>query len=507
MSAIHRSPNALVTPTSATFIASALLSLIAIATGNLNRDGMLYVETARAFLDGGIDAATTVFSWPFFAILMGGLAKLTGLPPELAGHFLNILFMAGASAFLVNMVDRNDRKLAWLCGLIILSLPGLNQYRNELIREYGCWFFVMLAFWTARDWPEKPNWWRCIAIQLSMLVAALFRPEALAFFASIVLWQHFQPASTPSWRRTLMLAGLPAIGFIAILVTHFSGALPATSRISNEIGRFDFSRFDETARGMSQAFNFYARDVAQTAHTILFFGSLAIIPWKLIGKFGLYILPLIFLFRLPERQISFRKYRLFLFAIATHLLVLSVFVLQQQFISGRYYGPLLIFSVPFVAIGLNHLLTQHPKWQWPVIMLCVVLAMSNVVALKAGKQRFSNAGHWLSTQITDGPRIYLESARTAHYAGWKFSTRTRSLDRDKLLEEIKNNNFDVVVLETSHDDASIGDWISLAGLQEVRRFTDDNGDAIVICVPRGQPFPPEQPINAPSNREKTTSAE
>lgn len=494
-------------PTSATFIASTLLSVIAIATGNLNRDGMLYVETARAYMDGGILAATTVFSWPFFAILMGGFAKFTGLPPELGGHFLNTLFMAGASALLVNMVDRSDRKLAWLCGLIILALPGLNQYRNELIREYGCWFFVMLSFWIALDWPEKPNWRRWMAIQLSMTLATLFRPEALAFFASIVLWQHFQPATTPRWRRTLMLAGLPAIGLIAILAIHFSGALPATSRISNEVGRFDFSRFDKTARDMSQAFNFYARDVAQTAHTILFFGSLAIIPWKLIGKFGLFLLPLIFFFKLPERQRSFRTGRLLWFAIVTHLLVLSVFVLQQQFISGRYYGPLLIFSVPFVAIGLKHVLGEHPKWQWPVIGLCIALAMSNVVSLQAKKQHFASAGHWLSSQITDGPRVYLESPRTAHYAGWKFSVRTRLPDRAKLLEEIKRKNFDVVILETSHKDASIADWISLAGLQEVRRFTDDNGDAIVICVPLGQSFPPGQPTNAPSNREKTTSAE
>ncbi len=503
MSFIQRLAN----PSGVTFVASSLLSIIAIVTGNLNRDGMLYVEAARAFLDDGVMAATSVFSWPFLPILMGGLAKPTGLSPELGGHILNVLFMAGASALLINMVDRSDRKLAWLSALVILSLPGLNQYRNELIREYGAWFFIMLTFWTVLDWPDKPSWWRCLAIQLSMVLAALFRPEALAFFASIVVWQHFQPARTPPWRRTLMLSALPAIGLIAILVAHYSGALPATSRISNEIARFDFSRFDETARGMAQAFNFYARDVAQSAHTILFFGSLAIIPWKLIWKFGLYTIPLVYFFVLPERKTAFRKYRLFQLAIICHLLVLSVFVLQQQFISGRYYGPLLIFAVPFVAIGLNHWLSIRPKWQWPIVVVGIALAMNNVVSLKAGNQHFSEAGHWLSSQIKDGPRIYLESARAAHYAGWKFSIRTGLPDRAKLLEEIKRNDFDVVVLETSRKEPSLADWISLAGLQEIRRFTDDDGDAVIVYVPLGQPFPPAQPSTTPSKREKTTSAE
>ena len=250
-----------------------------------------------------------------------------------------------------------------------------------------------------------------------------------------------------------------------------------------------------------------AAERAQSAHTILFFGSLAIIPWKLIWKFGLYTIPLVYFFVLPERKTAFRKYRLFQLAIICHLLVLSVFVLQQQFISGRYYGPLLIFAVPFVAIGLNHWLSIRPKWQWPIVVVGIALAMNNVVSLKAGNQHFSEAGHWLSSQIKDGPRIYLESARAAHYAGWKFSIRTGLPDRAKLLEEIKRNDFDVVVLETSRKEPSLADWISLAGLQEIRRFTDDDGDAVIVYVPLGQPFPPAQPSTTPSKREKTTSAE
>ncbi|KAB2925588.1 MAG: hypothetical protein F9K30_07660, partial [Dechloromonas sp.] len=78
-------------PVAFAFAASALLSILAIATGNLNRDGMLYVETARAFMNGGLSAAVSVFGWPFLSVLMGTLAKLTGLPPEWCGNLLNIL--------------------------------------------------------------------------------------------------------------------------------------------------------------------------------------------------------------------------------------------------------------------------------------------------------------------------------------------------------------------------------------------------------------------------------
>lgn len=484
------SRQSLASPPAATFVASCLLSLIAIAGGTLNRDGMLYAEAARAFMNDGLAAAFAVFGWPFLAVLMGALAKLSGLPPEWWGHALNVLFMAGTCALMVALVGQSDRRLAWLAGLVILALPGLNQYRNELIREYGCWFFILLSFHLARGWPENPGWGRALAIQLALGLAALFRPEAAAFLPCIVLWQHFEGNPASRWRRTLMLACLPAVGLAAILVAHFAGLVPASSRIANEISRFDFSTFDRTARDMSQAFNAYARDDAQTAHLILFFGSLALIPWKLIGKFGPFILPLLWFFRLPDWRPAVRRYRLLLIAIIAHLLILAVFVLQQQFISGRYYSLILIFSTPLVALGLNDILNRLPRWRWAIVALCGAMALSNVVSLKPGKAHFAEAGRWLATQIADGPRVYLEGGRTAHYAGWKYSGRPQPAERDALLDQLREDRFDVVILEVSRKDSALAEWLATAGLREIRRFSDANGDAIVVCVPEGRPFPP-----------------
>lgn len=501
MNPTTRLPAPLTSPTTTTFVASCLLSLIAIMGGTLNRDGMLYVEAARAFMNDGLSAAFSVFGWPFLAILMGALAKLTGLPPEWWGHFLNILFMAGTCTLLVAMVGKKDRQLAWLCALVIISLPSLNQYRNELIREYGCWFFILAAFRLAEDWPEKPGWARCVAIQFALLLAALFRPEAVVFLPVIVLWQHLDAPQPTRWQRTLRLATLPAIALAGILAAHFTGLIPDSSRIANEINRFDFSTFDQTARGMSQAFNAYARDEAQTAHLILFFGSLALIPWKLIGKFGLFVLPLLWFFRLPERPQALRTYRLFVIAIFVHLIVLAVFVLQQQFISGRYFSLILIFSTPFVALGLSHILTSHPKWRWAIVALCGAIALSNVISLKPGKTHFVEAGRWLATQMNDGPRVYLEGGRTAHYAGWKYSSRPQGTERATLLEDLREDRFDVVILEVSRKDPPIEQWLTEAGLREIRRFSDTNGDAIIVCAPIDRPFPPPP---APDKQSRAT---
>ena len=92
-----------VTPVSAAFFGSLLLTLIAHHNKSINFDGILYVHAALEFLDNGFDAAKKIFGWPFLPILMALVAKLTGLGPEYAGYLLNTLFMAGTCALLTKL--------------------------------------------------------------------------------------------------------------------------------------------------------------------------------------------------------------------------------------------------------------------------------------------------------------------------------------------------------------------------------------------------------------------
>ena len=486
-------------PVWVTFAASLILSGIALSAGGLNRDGMLYAEAARAFLEGGLPAAKAVFSWPFLAVLMGGVSRLTGLAPDTSGHVLNALFLAGACALLVAMVRKQEPQLAWLAGLVVLALPGLNDYRNELIREYGCWFFTLVAFRLALEWPEQPSWRLGLAIQAALAVAVLFRPEAAVFYVAVLVWQQPQASTQSRLKRALMLGVPPALALAALLFAQSSGALPASSRLAAEISRFDFSGFDATAKAMGQAFNPYARDSAQTAHAILFFGSLALIPWKLLWKFGPFLVPLLAFASLPERRAALARFSLLGTAFVCHTLVLAVFVLRQQFVSGRYLGPLLLFATPFVALGLKALFDRFPRWRWPLLALCVVLAISNVASFGGAKKRhFRDAGQWLAAQApVEDPSIYLESGRTAHYAGWRYTAHAGpSLEREKIAAAVAAGRYRLVILEVSRKDKDFPDWLTRSGLHEIRRFAGDSGEAVVVAEPvkAGASAPAGKPV-------------
>lgn len=485
------------------FAASALLSLLAIATsGTLNRDGMLYVDAARLFQQAGWSGAQEVFAWPFLPVLMAVFSQLTGFGPETVGYALNVLFMAGACALLVACAARLFPEAVWPTLLALLAIPGLNDYRDEVLREYGCWFFVMLAFWLALRWADAPRWLTALSVHAALGAAALFRPEALALLPALILWQAFEAPSRERWRRLAMIGALPLLACTALLIAYATGSL--SGRLAGDLGRFSPERFMAKAQLVAQALPEQAFDQAST---ILFFGSLAIIPVKFIKMMGAFCIPVIYSLLCSGRTgDTLRRARLFTWAFTTHLLVLIVFVTDLHFLAGRYVAALLLFAVPITGYGFWLLLDRYPRWKRPLATTALLLALANVVSLAPGKRHFIAAGEWLAQNASDSPRVYVESARSAYYAGWRFSGRPEPAARMRLPAELQQSRYDLVVLEVSRTDSEVTDWLGSAGLREIIRFTHPNGDAVVVAKP-AQPSAQESAANTSRSRAQTGSIE
>ncbi|MBI2307248.1 MAG: hypothetical protein HYU78_08085 [Rhodocyclales bacterium] len=481
------------TPVRAVFLGSLLLSLIARLGSTLNRDGMLYVKGAQAFLDGGFAAAREVFNWPFLSIAMAVVAKITGLGLENAGHLLNAFFMAGACALTVACVERRQAELAWLAALVALALPGLNEYRNELLREYGCWFFVILSLWLALRWSESPRWASAVAVQAALGAAALFRPEALALFPALLAWQFVAAPRADRRRRLLMLGALPIAGAAALLALYLGGHLSNGNRLADDLGRLSASRFDAKAQALASALIAYAREQART---ILLFGSLALVPLKVLQKLGIFVVPLAFVFVSRQARPTFSRHPLFAWGIAAHLLVLAVFVVDLQFLAGRYVGLILLFSTPFVAAGLSLMLQRYPRWRPVLLVGAGLLMFANVVSTGPGKTHLVDAGGWLAGNGAESTRTYIDSGRTAYHAGWQKAKIATRNQRAEVEQAIAEGRYELYVLEHSRKDAPVEDWLTQAGLRVVKRFDHPNGDAVIVAAPIARIQVPEKPESA-----------
>ena len=474
-----------VSPVGLTFTASLLLSLIAWLDSTVNRDGMLYVKAATAFGEGGFSAAKDVFNWPFLPVAMGVVSQISGLSPETAGYVLNAFFMAGACALMVAGIESRQREIAWAACLTVLALPGLNEYRNELLREFGCWFFVMLSLWLAQRWSNRPRWTGAFVVQAALGAAALFRPEALALFPALIAWQWFEAPKDERRLRLIMLGALPCVGATLLGALYYGGELDHTGRLAGEFNRISTARFDAKAQTLAGALIEYAHDQART---ILFFGSLALIPVKLFQKFGIFLLPLVFFFADKDWRYTVQRHALLAWAIAAHLLVLAVFVLDLQFLAGRYVGLMLLFSTPFSAAGLLALIRRFPHARYFVITLTMAVMVSNVVSTSPGKTYLVEAGHWLSGSTVEGSRVYIDSGRTAYHAGWLNTVPATRNDRKKIEQAVASGNYDIFVLEVSRKDPPAENWLHAIGLRVVRRFEHPNHDVVLIAQPqRNQP--------------------
>lgn len=470
------------------FIASLLLSLISLAgLVGPNRDGMLYVETANIFNEEGLAAAKANFDPVFFPVLIALFSRATGLETELAGYALNALLLAGACASAVALTRKLFPEATELAILAALALPALNEYRFDLIRENGYWLLCLLALLTTLRWREQPSWRNALVTQVCLFGAVCFRAEAVAYFLALFIWAAL---STPGdyrqrLRNALQLNSLAVLGgLIGILLLLVNG-----DEFSHRFAHYvadGGSPFSENAKfavvanalanGLLPAFS------ADEARRILWVGVLSIIPFKWIELTGILLLPLAYGLRRSVAQERLRHWQICGAFLLVYLAILMVFVTYQLFLTGRYVSLLAILTLPLIAVGLHDLLARWPRLKWPVIALCVLLALSHVVSLsKDKKTQFREAGQWLAAQPQMQESIYLDSPRTGYYAGKAYrKLRHLSLTREQIEEAARNGQFTYFVFEVRRKDKELEPWVTSLGLREIQRFSNRTGDAVVI---------------------------
>jgi hypothetical protein len=476
------------TSAQAVFIASLLLSFIAVMNNPvLNRDGMLYIETAHNILKHGISGATQNFDWPLLPLLIAGLGYVTQLNLESVAHILNALFIAGTCALMVDLIRRRMPEPSWIACLIVLAVPAYNGYRDYLMREFGYWFFSTLALWLALRWEDNAFRWReAIACQIALICAVLFRLEAIVFFPAFWGWQLFSAPAKQKTSRVLKLAVLPMVAGLILLTLYATGLVKLPARA---IYYLDAANIFSNSKISEQAAKLIVSGVLpdfskEEAGYILFFGLLSVIPIKLLGNFGIFMVPFLYsCLNRPNRSIL-AKWQVAGWMFAAHLSALVAFVTYQSFLSGRYVSMLNLLAVPVVAVGFIKLMERFPRWKAVFLVLTFLTMFANVLSLSPGKTQIKTAGAWLAANATNSSRVYVNDQRIIFYAGWGYHhEKGDAFNSAKLAEALANNEFDMLVLSVPHKDSAISNWIKANHLQVVQRFANSAGDTVVVITP------------------------
>jgi hypothetical protein len=475
-------------PVGIAFFGSVLLSVIAISGSiNPNNDGMLYIEAAGPFQNQGLAAARQAFDWLFFPVLIATISSFAGLGLESSAYLICALMVAGLCALIVACSRHQFPDSGWAACVVILALPALNSYRDHIIREFGCWFFLFLAFYLVLRWVKRPDWRKAIGVQGAIGLAALFRPEALVFIGVLILWQLLLIRQSGASRRLAMMSALPIGVVLATSALLLTGAVDLPARIITQISSIDpvsvMRHFTDSADRMAAAvLNKYSADEAQS---ILFFGMISIIPVKFFSNLGVFVIPLVYGIAREGVRSILRQWSPLSWMWAGYLVVLTGFLFKRMFLTGRYVGLLDLLVVPLVAIGIVTLFRDMPRWRWLMVIVIGGVMMANVVTTSPKKIHHPAAAEWLAQQQVDPKRVYIEDGEIAYLAGLSFSkVRADRMSEQMLAEAVANGQFDLVLVRASAKNQDAENWASINGLEIAERFYDARGRGVLVLRPR-----------------------
>ncbi len=414
--------------------ASLLLSVhVGFAVSVPNDDAFLYARTAEIFLQDGVGAAFEHFAWAGYPVLIG-LVATAGLEVLTAAYLLNALFFAVLTFAFASICREfsQDRGLLALAALTILLFPEINEYRFQILRDSGFWAFAMLGLWQLIRYGAEGRWKCCLYFCGALLLAAIFRPEALLYLLLAPLCLLFDRRRGRAERYLLCLRA-QAAAVVALLACWLAGLWFGLDLFAQAVALgsaylpFLQSLFDaggQEMAAMAQAvFGEHAATYSGRYLPLFLLAGLMVIlvaellyavgmPFSLILAWGYWKKWL-----LPDRDAALPAVA---FA-AINLLTVLAFLLVTRYLTSRYamiFSLALALAAPFVAREM--LARAAPGTRlvpWLLALFFAFSAVDSYYSFGRSKSHVRDAAEWLDANAGEGARLLTDNRAVAYYSG------------------------------------------------------------------------------------------
>ncbi|RLA46529.1 MAG: hypothetical protein DRR04_04645 [Gammaproteobacteria bacterium] len=420
---------------------SLLLSAYLIAIDPLiNRDAIIYLRSADAYLHGGFLASQQLFSRPLISICFALIHQLTGIPLVYAGQLLISLFYALFCAGFVSTVRTlgGDRRVQLIAAIVVLSQPILNDHRASIVRDPAYWAFIILAFRELLLFLRSPTWKYQLRWFVYMLFASVFRFEGL-FFAMLAPLSLLAIKGLEHRGRLclrLLAPALSAVGayLVAVLVLH-PGALPLPS-IENYI--HDLLSFPEQFARVTLASGeaMLRGSAKEDASVAVLAGLIAILLLNICRAFTWpYIVVLLWGWK-KKLLGRFRSNDATL--LQAHLLIslayLALFTLINRFMLERYSNQFSIFALLYTPFILSALWRESLGHWKKIVVAGLLLGMSLDTLFHGGLEKvfIRDAKDWLVTNTSAHATLASNDKYIAYFSGREFDWSTANKNKSDM---------------------------------------------------------------------------
>ena len=436
------------------FISVCVLLQYVLNVGHINRDGILYIFQAQAITQGDVALAREMYPSIIFAQCIASLYQIFNIPYATAAHLIGFVFFMISNFFFLKTLAllSKDARLQ-ICGsIVILTSLALDKYVVMILRDHALWAGLMMATYFSIKFLDYPKWTYLLLSVTAILVAALFRVEALSLILIIfgfMLWKLYRE----SYFIPFKLAVTTIVTLILLGLIYFFGF--------NSVS-FSVSRFDHVWHLLTQAIaNIFQPLPVTTGDQWLsellkdypmlmklgFFVFLMIYKW--LSAVGLIFLVL-FLIGIKSKKIKLSpSVRYFLYTAGSLTLVWPVMNLfSVNVLTSRYLVPHLWMVMFFVTLGLYQVLfvfedkeKNLKKFLKFFIVLALLLKFIDVMVDQHKPSLDERIAQWaLKNQILQ-EELFVTNLRIRYYMNWL------SLPSQSLTDAVKDTKINFLILD------------------------------------------------------------
>jgi len=433
----------------------------------INRDAIIYLRTADAYLHGGIVAGQSLFDRPLLPISFALVHKATGIPLLYSGLILTTIFYALlCTGFVATIrVMGGDRRVQIIAAIIILSHPMLNHQRSSIMRDPAYWAFSIWAFRELLLFARSPQFKYQLRWLVFIALAILFRFEGLFFLILAPFTLLIAAEKGGRWRTCIRLIPLGLIAIATILPLWFF----AQSSLAEEESMFpDIGRYVRQLFAMPGDFQLLA---AKAAENWLSFTSTEDAAYAVIG--GLAAILGVNMFRsltwpyvgamvwgvsnkLQDR-IQTRDRRLINSHLIICLIYLSLFLLTKRFMLERYANIFTLYVLLYVPFILNTLWTKGSKGRGKYLVILVLFGfcVDSLTNRDHEKIYIKNATQWLTQNSSKDATLMTNSSYIAYFSDRQFEWGNRAYqftiaDLESNPEKWRDKDYLVMLVKKRH---------------------------------------------------------
>ena len=482
----------------------SLLSLIAsiliiLQSDVLSYDSLLYLETARTYLNSGLEAAVAVYPWPFLSVIIATLHQVTGLSLPVSGHLLITLLYAAITCCFILLVSNlgGNTRTQLIAAILILIFPTFNDYRDYIIRDPGYWFCVLLSLHQLLRFARQRSFNAALGWVLSIALAVTFRTEAL-FIAAFAPLALLLPQGSPM-RERLQRTGLIYCLLLVVSTVVLAGLLTITSVSADKFRLFlevvNLPQFfgqisDKLATTIDQLSatqpNIYTADDMEAIY--------------LSGLMGLLIITMLHALTTPYLALYIwqrRSYWVTLCSSQTTLIAaylvcitayLCLFIYKEQFVTDRFFLLfVLIFMLP-LSFTIESLLFRQPAdpFAWRKILVGALLLyqlLDSSVSTGTSKAYIASAAQWINDNNPAGAQVISDQEHIGYFAG-KSLGKSFKFNALEMVESQRLEAGDIVALRIRHRQkdrmARVNKLQHDGILRPLKTFANQQQDQLVI---------------------------